>query len=73
MLRSGTQIRLTRAEAERFTLYTGFEPVGVKTLKDLDAYVARCKAYYWGVSRHTRALHILIDEQRSRCLASEVA
>ena len=51
MLRFGTQVRLTRVEAERFTRYTGFEPVGVKTLEDLDAYVARCKAYYWGVSR----------------------
>jgi hypothetical protein len=68
MLRLGNRIRLTRKEVELFTLITGFEPVDVKTLDDLDAYITRCKSYYWGTSRATRFLHWWMDRERSRCL-----
>lgn len=68
MLRLGNRIRLTRREVERFNEITGFEPVAVKTLAQLDTYVAACKQHYWGVSRETRYLHWLIDRERSRCL-----
>jgi hypothetical protein len=68
MLCLGNHIRLTRKEFERFTLITGFEPVGVKTLEDLDAYIADCKRYYWGVSDATKFLHWWLDRERSRCL-----
>jgi hypothetical protein len=68
MIRLGNRIRLTRREVERFTKITGFEPVDVKTLDDLDEYVRQCKAHYWGVSEDTRFLHFLLDEERSRCL-----
>jgi len=68
MIRLGSRIRLTRNEIERFTEITGFEPVGVKTLEDLDAYIGGCKRHYWGVSRETRFLHWLIDREKSRCL-----
>jgi hypothetical protein len=68
MLRLGNRIRLTRKEFERFTLITGFEPVDVKTLEDLDAYIANCKQHYWGSSKETRFLHGWLDQERSRCL-----
>lgn len=70
MLRLGNSIRLTRKEIERFARITGFEPVGVKTLDDLDAYIGQCKQHYWGVSDETRFLHWLIDREKSRCLAT---
>lgn len=63
MLVYGRQIRLTRREVERFTKITGFEPVNVKSLDDLYAYVRACKKYYWGTSEDTRFLHYLIDRE----------
>jgi hypothetical protein len=41
--------------------------VGIRTLAELDAYIARCKAHYWGVSRETQFLHWLIDSEYERC------
>jgi hypothetical protein len=67
MIRLGGQIRLTRREVERLTEITGFEPFNVKTLRDLDDYIARCKRFYWGRSKATRFLHWLIDRERARC------
>ena len=66
MIRLGTQIRLTRPEAERLRRLTDIEPVGIRSQADLDAYVARCKAHYWGQSRDTQFLHWLIDQERAR-------
>ena len=68
MLRHNCSIRLTRPEVERFKLITGFEPSTVRTIDDLNAYVARCKAHYRGSSRDTQFLHWLIDQERDRCL-----
>lgn len=68
MLRCGTQIRLTRREVERFNEITGFEPVNVKSLDDLYAYVKECKVYYWGTSDDTRFLHFLIDRELQAAL-----
>lgn len=68
MISLGRQIRLTRREVERFTEITGFEPVNVKTLDDLDAYIGQCKRHYWGCSKDTRFLHWLIDKERLRCI-----
>ena len=70
MLRLGKHIRLTKKDIERLTIITGFAPVNVKTLDDLDDYLARCKHYYWGVSEATRFLHWLMDEERSKLLAA---
>jgi hypothetical protein len=70
MIRLGNTIRLTRREVERFTKITGMPPVDVKTLDDLDEYIVRCKAHFWGVSEDTRFLHFLLDEERSRCLGA---
>jgi hypothetical protein len=67
MIRSGNTIRLTRREIERFGDITGFCPTGVKSVQDLDAYIARCKQHYWGVSDDTKFLHWLLDRERSRC------
>jgi hypothetical protein len=67
MIRLGNHIRLTRKEVERFTKITGFEPVNVKTLESLDAYIGQCKQHYWGVSKDTQFLHWLMDRERSRC------
>lgn len=69
MIRLGPRIRLTQREVERFTTITGFEPVNVKTLDDLDAYIGQCKRYYWGTSEATRFLHWLIDKERLRCIS----
>lgn len=71
MIRLGRQIRLTGREVERFTKITGFEPVNVKSLYDLDAYIAQCKRFYWGKSQETRFLHWLIDWERARCTGEE--
>lgn len=68
MLRCGNQIRLTRREAEVFKEITDFEPVGVRTLADLEAYVADCKRYYHGNSHAARFLHWLIDEELDQCV-----
>ena len=67
MLRLGQQIRLTHREVERFTKITAIEPVGIRTSADLDAYIVRCKAHYWGSSRETKFLHWLIDREYLRC------
>lgn len=67
MIRLGQQIRLTRREIERFTKVTGIEPVGIRTPVELQAYVALCKAHYWGHSRETQFLHWLIDQEHRRC------
>jgi len=66
MIRLGLHIRLTRPEAERLYRLTDIEPVDIRTPADLDAYVARCKAHYWGRSRDTQFLHWLIDRERAR-------
>lgn len=67
MIQFGQRIRLTRREIERFSTITDIEPVGIRTRDDLDAYVAQCKAHYWGVSRETQFLHWLIDCEYQRC------
>ena len=68
MLRLGNKLRLTAPEVERFTRITGIEPVGVKSLDDLDDYIDRCKDYYRSASKEARFLHWLLDQERSRCL-----
>lgn len=70
MIRLGTHIRLTRAEVDRLFRLTDIEPVGIRTCADLDAYVARCKAHYWGHSHDTQFLHWLIDRERARLEAA---
>ena len=67
MLHLGQRIRLTTREVERFTKITGIPPVDVCSLDDLAAYVAHCKAHYWGVSRETQFLHWLIDREYAQC------
>ena len=67
MIRLNRQIRLTRREIEVFFKITGIEPVGIRTPEDLAAYVARCKAHYWGVSEETQFIHWLIDKQYRHC------
>lgn len=66
MISLGTHIRLTRPEAERLRRLTDIEPVDIRSRADLDAYVARCKAHYWGRSHDTQFLHWLIDQERAR-------
>lgn len=68
MIRLGQNIRLTSKEVDLFKDITGFEPTDVKTIDNFDAYIEQCKRYYWGVSKDTRFLHWLIDEERSRCM-----
>ena len=68
MLRLGQNIRLTRPEIAMFIKITEIEPVAIRTLGDLDAYVARCKAHYWGISEQTQFVHWLIDQRYRECL-----
>ena len=70
MIRLGSQIRLTRKEIAHFHWLTDIEPVGIRTLDDLQAYVDKCKAHYWGMSQDTRFLHWMIDQEVARCLAA---
>ena len=70
MIRLGSHIRLTCKEIAYFHWLTDIEPVGIRTLADLDAYVAKCKAHYWGVSQDTQFLHWMIDQEVARCLAA---
>jgi hypothetical protein len=44
MIRFGHQIRLTHREVERFTKITAIEPVDVRSLADLDAYIGDRRA-----------------------------
>lgn len=67
MIRLNDQIRLTRKEIEVFTKITDIEPVGIRTLDELEAYVARCKAHFWGVSEQTEFVHWLIDREYRQC------
>ena len=68
MVRLGDKIRLGSKEVERLTIVTGFAPGNLRSLSDLDAYIARCKRHYWGVSEETRWLHWLIERERCRVL-----
>ena len=67
MIHLDSQIRLTRREVERFRKITGIEPVDIRTLDDLENYIARCKAHYWGVSEETQFLYWLIDREYAQC------
>jgi hypothetical protein len=67
MIRLDQQVRLTRREVERFTKITAIAPVGIRTLAELDVYIASCKAHYWGVSHDTQFLHWLIDREYQQC------
>lgn len=67
MIRLGSQIRLTHRQVEHFRKITDIDPVGIRTLDDLETYIARCKAYYWGVSKETQFLHWLIDREYVLC------
>lgn len=68
MIRLGSRIRLTHREVERLRRITDIEPADIQTPSDLRAYVERCKAHYWGVSKDTQFLHWLIDRELERCL-----
>ena len=47
MIRLGSQIRLTRREVERFRKITDIEPVDIRTLDDLDAYMEKNNKPFW--------------------------
>lgn len=70
MLQLGVHIRLTSRDVERLRYVTGFEPVGIKRLTDLDAYIEQCKQHLRGRADETRLLHKLIDETVASCRTS---
>ena len=70
MLQLGVHIRLTSRDVERLRYITGFEPVGIRRLADLDAYVEQCKQHLQGRADETRLLHKLIDETVASCRMS---
>lgn len=63
MLRTENQLRLTRPERTRLARITAIEPGSIRSVEDLQAYVRRCKAHYWGYSNDTRFLHWLIERE----------
>lgn len=65
MIHLNDSIRLTTRDTERWVKITGFAPGDIRTIGQLDAYVQRCKTYYWGTSKETRYLHWLIDHERA--------
>jgi hypothetical protein len=68
MIRLNQQIRLDRCEVVRLKRITGIDPGKIRTLDEFDAYIRRCRTYFWGVSQETRFIHWLIDRERARCL-----
>lgn len=70
MIRLGSKIRLTRPETKRLLWLTDIEPVGIRTLSELEDYVVRCKAHYWGSSLDTQFLHWMIDKEVELCLTA---
>lgn len=70
MLKLGVHIRLTSRDVERLRYVTGFEPVGIKKITDLDAYIDQCKQHLQGRADETRLLHRLIDETVASCCSS---
>ena len=70
MLQLGVHIRLTARDVERLRYVTGFEPVGIKRLTDLDAYIEQCKQHLRGRADEMRLLHKLIDETVASCRTS---
>lgn len=71
MFRDDGKLRLSTRDLRRWARITGFEPVGIRCLADLAAYVQVCKAHYWGTSKETRFIHWLIDEEFRRCVGSD--
>ena len=71
MLRGTKTLRLTRRESDRWVKITGFEPATVRSKADLRQFVQRCKRHFWGTSKDTRFLHLLIDEELRSNLAQE--
>jgi hypothetical protein len=66
MFRGDGKLRLS--DLRRWARITGLEPVGIRCVADLAAYVKVCKAHYWGTSKETRFIHWLIDEEFHRCV-----
>lgn len=71
MFRGDGKLHLSARDRRRWTRITGFEPVGINCVKDLAAYVQVCKAHYWGISKETRFIHWLIDEEFRRCVGGD--
>ena len=71
MIRDDGKLRLSTRDLRRWARITGFEPVGIRCVADLAAYVQVCKAHYWGTSKETRFIHWLIDEEFRRCVGGD--
>ena len=67
MIRLGSQIRLTRREVERFLRITDIEPVGIRTIDGLEAYIVRCKAHYWDRASYMSHPNWVIDREAAQC------
>lgn len=71
MFRGDGKLHLSTRDLRRWVRITGFEPIGIRCVADLAAYVQVCKAYYWGTSKETRFIHWLIDEEFRRCIGGD--
>lgn len=71
MFRDDGKLRLSTRDLRRWARITGFEPVGIRCVADLAAYVQVCKAHYCGTSKETRFIHWLIDEEFRRYIGGD--
>lgn len=67
MLRYGNRLVLSDVDIRRWTRITGFEPMAISTMADLEAYVRDCKRYYDSPSKDSAFIHWLIDVEFERC------
>jgi len=66
MIRYGQRLVLSELDMRRWTRITGFEPMGVETWDDLEAYVRDCKRYYAEASEDAAFLCWLMDVELER-------
>lgn len=73
MIRYGQRLVLSELDMRRWTRITGFEPMGVETWDDLEAYVCDCKRYYAEASEDAAFLCWLMDVELERYGAKPAA
>lgn len=66
MLRHGERLILSGQDIRRWERITGLRPIGVRSMPDLQAYVARCKQRHAGVANDAAFIRWLIDIEFER-------
>lgn len=66
MIRYGNRLMLSEVDVRRWTRITGFEPMAITTMDDLEDYVRDCKHYYAEPSDDSAFLNWLMDVELER-------